>query len=119
QQKRSCSPSWRRWTPMRFEPHLYQQYAIQRTIDQTACGLFLDMGLGKTAITLTAIVELMHERFDVARTLVIAPKRVAEETWTSEAEKWDHTSHFRIAKILGSRKERIEALQQPADIWII
>lgn len=104
---------------MRFEPQAYQRYAIQRAIDQAACGLFLDMGLGKTVITLSAIVELMHERFEVARTLVIAPKRVAEETWTSEAAKWDHTSHLRIAKILGSREDRIRALNQSADIWVI
>ena len=77
---------------MQFKPHEYQAYAIQRVIEQPACGLLLDMGLGKTVITLTAIVELMHNRFEVGKVLVIAPKKVAEETWATEAAKWEHTS---------------------------
>lgn len=104
---------------MKFMPHEYQRYAIQRIVEQPACGIFLDMGMGKTVITLTAIVELMHDRFDVARALVIAPKKVAEETWATEAQKWEHTRHLRIAKVLGSERQRIAALNTPADIWVI
>lgn len=104
---------------MKFIPHEYQRYAIQRILEQPACGLFLDMGLGKTVITLTAIVELMHDRFDVARVLVIAPKKVAEETWATEAQKWEHTRHIRIAKVLGSASQRRAALESPADVYVI
>lgn len=104
---------------MQFQPHEYQRYAIQRIVEQPACGLLLDMGLGKTVITLTAIVELMHNRFDVARVLVIAPKKVAEETWAQEAVKWEHTRHLRVAKVLGSERQRVEALNTPADVYVI
>lgn len=104
---------------MKFQPHDYQQYAIDRVIDQDAIGLFLDLGLGKTVITLTAAVELMHDRFDVARTLVIAPLRVAQSTWAQEAAKWEHTRHLRIAKVLGTPARRRRALEQDADVWII
>src|SRR5690606_29117704 len=81
--------------------------------------LLLDMGMGKTVAALTAIDELMHDRFEVGRVLVIAPKKVAEETWTTEAAKWDHTRHLRIAKALGSESERIRALESDADIYVI
>ncbi|MDP2659868.1 MAG: DEAD/DEAH box helicase [Dehalococcoidia bacterium] len=104
---------------MRFEPPVYQQRAIQRILEQTACGLFLDMGLGKTVITLTAVIELLHDRFDVSRVLVIAPLRVAQSVWTDEAVKWQHTRYLRISRVLGSQKQRVAALDTPADIWII
>lgn len=104
---------------MKFMAHDYQRFAIRRIVEQPACGLFLDMGLGKTVITLTAIVELMHNRFDVARVLVIAPKLVAETVWAEEAAKWDHTRHLRISKVLGSVQERVAALRRPADIYVI
>ena len=104
---------------MIFRPHNYQRYAIQRILDQPSCALFLDMGLGKTVITLTAIVELMHNRFEVARTLVIAPLRVAETTWPDEARKWQHTRHLRMAQVLGSARLREAALRQRADVWVI
>jgi SNF2 family DNA or RNA helicase len=77
------------------------------------------MGLGKTVITLTAIEELMCDRFEVSRVLVIAPLRVAEDTWSRESEKWDHLKHLRIAKILGSAADRIRALKKSADIYVI
>lgn len=104
---------------MIFKPHDYQRYAIERVLQQDAIGLFLDLGLGKTVITLTAAVELMHDRFDVARTLVIAPLRVAQSTWATEAKKWAHTRHLRVTKILGTVAQRRAALQQRADIWVI
>lgn len=104
---------------MIFRPYNYQRYAIQRILDRPSCALFLDMGLGKTAITLTAIVELMHNRFEVARTLVIAPLRVAESTWPDEVKKWAHTRHLRVAKVLGPAQQREAALRQRADVWVI
>ena len=91
---------------MRYAPHEYQEYAERKLIELPEAGLFMDMGLGKTVTTLTAIDELMHDRFLVSRVLVIAPKRVAEDTWTTEAEKWDHLRHLEISRVLGSRRER-------------
>jgi len=104
---------------MKFDPHPYQVYCINRVIDCSALGLFLDMGLGKTVITLTAINELMYYRFAVSRVLVIAPKKVAEATWQREAAKWDHLKHLRFSAVLGSQAKRIRALNTPADIWVI
>lgn len=104
---------------MIFKPHVYQQFAIEKIINQNAVGLFLDMGMGKTAITLTATAELLHNYFDAARVLVIAPLRVAEDTWSRESNKWDHLKYLRVSKVLGSEKERIRALEAKADIWVI
>lgn len=104
---------------MKYIPHNYQSYCINRIINDDAIGLFLDMGLGKTVITLTAINELIYNRFQVNRVLVIAPKKVAESTWTKEAKKWDHLKHLRISPILGSATKRIRALNTPADIYVI
>ena len=104
---------------MKYEPHTYQAYATQRIVDDPAVGLFLSMGLGKTVITLTAVNELKYHRFQVARCLVVAPKKVAEATWTTEAAKWDHLRHLRIIPMLGSAKRRIAALATPGDVWVI
>ncbi|MEG0835299.1 MAG: DEAD/DEAH box helicase [Christensenellaceae bacterium] len=104
---------------MRFEPHKYQAYSIQRIIENKAVALFLDMGLGKTICTLSAINELMYNRFEVGRVLVIAPKKVAESTWDAEADKWEHTKHLRISKVLGSEAKRKTALNRNADVYVI
>lgn len=104
---------------MKFTPHNYQSYCIQRIIDDKSVGLFLDMGLGKTVITLTAINDLKYNRFVIQRCLVIAPKKVAEATWSKEAEKWDHLKHLRISKILGSEGKRLRAVNTPADVYVI
>ena len=104
---------------MKYIPHAYQQYAKDKLIELPEVALFLDLGLGKTVTTLTAIDELMYDRFEVNRVLVIAPKRVAEDTWTTEAEKWDHLNHLKISRVLGSRKDREAALQEEADIYVI
>lgn len=104
---------------MKFIPHDYQKIAIEKIIDGPAVGLFLEMGLGKTVSALTAIKELLYDRFEVSKVLVIAPLRVAQSTWSGEIEKWDHLQGLRLSKVLGSEKQRIEALHQPADIWII
>lgn len=104
---------------MIFRPHLYQAYCIQAILDKPAVGLFLDMGLGKTAITLSAISELRYGRFQVRKVLVIAPKKVAEATWQREAAKWENLRHLRFSTVLGSTRQRVKALLTPADIWII
>lgn len=104
---------------MKYNPHNYQRYAIERIISDPALGLFLDMGLGKTVITLTAVNDLRFNRWAVSRCLVVAPKKVAEATWSREAEKWDHLKHLRIIPVLGSAKKRIEALHTPGDVWVI
>lgn len=104
---------------MKYEPHNYQAYATQRIVDDPAVGLFLSMGLGKTVITLTAVNELKYHRFAVSRCLVVAPKKVAEATWATEAAKWDHLCHLRIIPVLGSAKRRIAALATPGDVWVI
>lgn len=104
---------------VKYIPHDYQKYATEKILELPACGLFLEMGLGKTVSTLTAVNELIYDRFEVSKVLVIAPKRVAEDTWTSEAEKWDHLQHLTFSKILGTAKQREEALKTDADIYLI
>lgn len=104
---------------MEFKPHRYQQYCIDRILKEPAIGLFLDMGLGKSVITLTAINKLKYDRFQICKVLVIAPKKVAEATWTREAEKWDHLHLLRIEKVLGSATERKRALSRDADVYVI
>lgn len=102
-----------------FKPHPYQDYAIHRITDEPNVGLFLDMGLGKTVVTLTAIDELIYDRLAVSRALVIAPKKVAEATWQAEAAKWDHLRRLRIATALGTAAQRSAALAEGADITVI
>lgn len=104
---------------MKFEPHSYQRYAIERIVTGPSVGLFLDMGLGKTVITLTAVNDLRYNRWAVSRCLVVAPKKVAEATWTNEAAKWDHLKHLRIVPVLGSVQKRIRALHTPGDLWVV
>lgn len=104
---------------MIFNPHEYQKKAIAYIIEHEKCGLFLDMGLGKTVITLTAIEDLMHNQFEIEKVLVIAPLRVAESTWSTECEKWEHLRHLKISKILGTPTQRRLALYSNADIYII
>lgn len=104
---------------VQFKPHAYQDYCIQKIIDVKKIGLFLDMGLGKTVTTLTAIRELKCNRFEVRKVLIIAPKKVAEGTWTREKDKWEHTKILRVSQVLGSQTKRIRALNTPADLYII
>ena len=104
---------------MKFEPHEYQKFCIQKILDTPKVGIWQDMGLGKTVTTLTAIKELKYNRFMVRRVLVIAPKKVAEGTWTKEKDKWDHTRMLRVSPVLGSQAKRIRALNTPADLYII
>ena len=104
---------------MRFVPHGYQRYCITRIIQEEALALFLDMGLGKTVITLTAVCDLIFNRFLVSRCLVIAPKKVAEDTWTREQDKWDHLNLLKIQPVLGAKEKRIRALNSPGNIFVI
>lgn len=102
-----------------FVPHNYQQYCIDRIINDKAIGLFLDMGLGKTAITLSAIKKLKYEYWRSAKVLVIAPKKVAESTWSKEAAKWKELCSLRFSFVLGSAEKRLKALNTPADVYMI
>lgn len=104
---------------MEFRPHAYQAHCIEKILQIKKLGLFLDMGLGKTVTTLTAVKELKYNRFQVRKVLVIAPKKVAEGTWTREKDKWDHTRILRVSAVLGSRAKRIRALNTPADLYIV
>lgn len=104
---------------MKFVPHDYQIIAADWIRSKPYAGLFLDMGLGKTVVTLTVLNELLFDSFEIEKVLVIAPKKVAEDTWIREAKKWDHTKHLRISKVLGSAKQRERALQADADIYVI
>lgn len=104
---------------MQYNPFKYQTYAESHIIDNPENALFLDMGLGKTVITLTAIDRLLYEYIAVNKVLVIAPKRVAESTWTAERDKWDHLKHLRISVCVGTEFERKAALRKPADIYVI
>lgn len=104
---------------MKLKPHAYQQYCIDRLVADPRVALFLDMGLGKTIITLSAIYKLKYSRFAVRKVLIIAPKKVAEATWQREAAKWDGVHILRMQTVLGTRARRLKALNTPADIYII
>ena len=104
---------------MEFKPHNYQAYAIGRIVSDDAVGLFLRPGLGKTSITLSAINILKYYKWCVSKVLVVAPKKVAEGTWSKEASKWDHLQHLRVETVLGSRDQRVKALETPADVYVI
>lgn len=104
---------------MKYIPHPYQAYCIDYLLEHPAAGLLLDLGLGKTSITLTAAERLMYDRFEVSKILVIAPLRVAEDTWSRESAKWDHLHGLRVVRVLGTAAERRAALAQDADIYCI
>lgn len=100
--------------------HNYQKACVQHIISNRFCGVFLDMGLGKTVSTLTAVNHLMNDYCEINSVLVIAPKRVAESVWQEEAEKWEHLKHLRFSKITGTAKQRVAAVvETKADIYII
>lgn len=101
-----------------FRPYDYQKAGIQWITEHPSCALLWSMGLGKSVVTLTAIQELMDD-CEVSRTLVIAPKKVAETTWSMEAEKWSHLQSLRVVKVMGTEKQRNLALAEKADIYVI
>jgi SNF2 family DNA or RNA helicase len=104
---------------VKFNPRPYQQFTTQKIIELPFVGPLLDMGLGKTVSTLTAINELIFDRLEVSKVLVIAPKRVAEDVWPEEVQKWDHLTHLKLSLVLGTEKQRKEALKVKADIYVI
>lgn len=105
--------------PKEFIPRPYQCYAYNRIIEKPATALMLDMGMGKTVITLTAINDLLYDYFDVAKVLVIAPLRVAETTWTDECQQWNHLAGLTISPVIGTLSERVRALKTKADVYTI
>ena len=104
---------------MKFISHDYQQYAIDFIKNNEIAAILFDMGLGKTSITLTAVNDLIFDSFEVSKVLVIAPLRVARDTWPAEIKKWDHLKHLRYSVAVGSESERLAALRKEADIYII
>lgn len=104
---------------MQYNPHDYQEYATGFVLTHPYCGLILDMGLGKSVITLTALWDLVLDSFDCGKVLVIAPKRVAEDTWPKELAKWDHLKGLSYALVMGTEKQRREALRQKTFLYII
>lgn len=104
---------------MRYQPHNYQEYATSFIEANPISCLLLDMGLGKTAITLTALSDLLFDSFEAHRILVIAPLRVARDTWPEELRKWEHLSDLRFSVAVGTESERKSALWKQADIYII
>lgn len=104
---------------MRYVAHNYQNYAKDFILAHKVSALFLDCGLGKTITTRTAINELMYDSFEISKVLIIAPLRVAQSTWKEEIEKWDHLNLLRYSIAVGDEKERLKALKQKSDIYII
>ena len=101
----------------RFEPHDYQRRAIGWVLDHPRCGLFMEMGLGKTICTLTAVQTLV-DRMEVGAVLVIAPKKVAESTWSDEAASWAHLD-LRVSVVTGTPAQRLAALREEADVYVL
>jgi len=104
---------------MIYKPHNYQTYATDFILEHPEAAVFLDMGLGKSVITLTALLELCLDRFEISKVLVIAPLRVARDTWSTEIHKWDHLKHFTYSVVIGSVSERKAALKKKAHIYLI
>ena len=103
---------------MKYQPHEYQKRATQFIIDNRYCALFLDMGLGKTVSTLTAIDVLKNDYLEIDKVLVIAPKSVALNTWSGETAKWDHLRKLRISVAMGTAAQRTKAIERDADIYV-
>ena len=104
---------------MRYSPHEYQKYATEYIEKHPIAAVFLNMGLGKTSITLTALNNLLFDSFEIHKVIVIAPLRVARDTWSAEIEKWEHLSSLVYSVAVGTEAERLAALKQQADIYII
>lgn len=104
---------------MRYNPHEYQTYATNFILEHPVAAVLLEMGLGKSVITLTAIYELMLNRFEVQKVLVIAPLRVARDTWPAEIEKWEHLEGLTYSTAIGTEAERLAALKRPAHLYLI
>ncbi len=103
----------------RDDLHAYQQHCVSFVKDHPEALLILEMGLGKTAISLTAILDLMFDRFEVGKVLIIAPLRVAKTVWPAERDSWEHTSLLKMSVIVGSAKQREAAIRTPADVYVV
>lgn len=101
-----------------FKPHAYQKTAIDFIHEHPGAGLFLDMGMGKTVASLTAANDLMYDKFEIRKTLVIAPKRVAKDVWPAEVEKWEHLNHLSVVDLTGPKAERTDNLKQKGDLYV-
>ena len=104
---------------MKYKPHKYQQYAIEFIKQHPIAAILLDLGMGKTSIVLSCLNYLMFESFEISKVLIIAPLRVARNTWSDEIKKWDHLKGLRYSIVVGTAAERIKALKADADIYII
>lgn len=104
---------------MQYSPHEYQTYATNFILEHPVAAVLLEMGLGKSVITLTAIYELMLNRFEIQKVLVIAPLRVARDTWPAEIEKWEHLTGLTYSVAIGTEAERLAALRRPAHLYLI
>ena len=104
---------------MKYRPHEYQQYAIEYIETHPVSAVLLDMGLGKTSITLTALHDLLFDRFEAHKVLIIAPLRVARNTWPAELQKWDHLQDLTVSVVVGNAEERKAALAKQADLYVI
>lgn len=104
---------------MQYNPHDYQQYTINYILNHSIAAVLLDMGLGKTSITLTALDALLFDSFEVHKVLIVAPLRVARNTWSAEIEKWEHLQDLKYSIAVGTESERLSALKKQADIYII
>lgn len=104
---------------MKYEPHDYQKYASIYIEEHPIAGVFLDMGLGKTSITLTAVADLLFDSFEVHKVLCICPLRIAASTWGAEIQKWEHLHLLQYSVAVGSESERLSALKLQADLYII
>ncbi len=104
---------------MQYKPHDYQKFAVDFIETHPEAAVLLECGLGKTSITLTALNDMMFDRFEVHKVLIIAPIRVCRNSWAAEIEKWDHLKGMTYSLVLGSRDQRLAALQQKADLYII
>lgn len=106
-------------TKIEYTPHKYQDYATEFIKEKPESALLLDMGLGKTVITLTALKDLLFDSFEISKVLIIAPLRVARDTWKEEIEKWNHLDILKYSVAIGSEKERFKALNEKADVYLI
>lgn len=104
---------------MKYKPHDYQKFAVDFIETHPQAAVLLECGLGKTSITLTALNNLMFDRFEIRKPLIIAPIRVCRNSWPTELAKWDHLKGLTYSLVLGSRDERLKALNTKADIYII
>lgn len=104
---------------MQYKPHDYQKFAVDFIETHPQAAVLLECGLGKTSITLTALNDMMFDRFEVHKVLIIAPIRVCRNSWAAEIEKWDHLKGMTYSLVLGSREQRLTALRRKADLYII